>query len=318
MTKPAILYYPTAEPVSQHYAATIGFFDGVHMGHRSVISQLRNAAVERGLRSMVVTFEQHPRQVLQSGWQPQLLTSLDEKLYLLAQTGINTVVVLRFDQAMSQLSAREFMERVLKRDLGVDLLLTGYDNRFGHDCKATFADYLAYGRELDIEVRCGLPADVCGQRVSSSLVRQLLSEGSVAEAARCLGRHYTLSGRVGHGEQIGRQLGFPTANIILSNSSLLIPAPGVYAIRIRLEGHEKLLQGMMNIGTRPTFHGQQLTLEAHLFDFTADLYGQRLTIVFIDRLRDEQTFSSAQALTLQMAQDERLARQILQNTSTIE
>ena len=318
MTKPTILFYPTAEPISQHYAATIGFFDGVHLGHKSVISQLRDAAAERGLRSMVITFERHPRQVLHSNWKPQLLTSLDEKFLLLSQTNIDTLVVLRFDKVMSQLSAYEFMKSVLKRDLGVDLLLMGYDNSFGHDRTSTFNDYVAYGRELDIEVRCGQPADVNGQRVSSSLVRRLLSEGRVIEAARCLGRPYMLTGQVEHGEQIGRQLGFPTANIMLNDPCRLIPAPGVYAVLITMNGQNTPLQGMMNIGTRPTFHGQQLTLEANLFDFTADLYGQQLTIAFIDRLRDEQTFSSAQTLTLQMVQDEKLARQILQNTSIIE
>lgn len=293
------------------FAATIGFFDGVHLGHQSVISQLRAAAQKRGLQSMVITFERHPRQVLQSEWQPLLLTSLEEKKELLVRTGIDKLVVLRFDRAMSQLSSREFMERVLKHELGVSLLLTGYDNRFGHDRTATFDDYVAYGRELGIEVICGQPTDVAGQRVSSSLVRSLLSEGNVDLAAQCLGRPYQLTGQVGHGEQIGRQLGFPTANIIVSKGNRLVPAPGVYAVCLSIKGDDTLLQGMMNIGTRPTFHGNQLTLEANIFDFNGDLYGQYLNVFFIERLRNEQTFSSAEALMEQMEHDAVQAREIL-------
>lgn len=306
-----IIYYPTHLEEQSHYAATIGFFDGVHLGHRSVVSQLRAAAKERGLRSMVITFEHHPRQVLQSEWQPQLLSTLEEKTELLALTGIDTLVVLRFDQAMSQLSSRQFMERVLKHDLGVRLLLTGYDNRFGHDRTATFGDYVAYGRELDMEVLCGQPADVNGQRVSSSLVRRLLNEGRVAQAANCLGRPYTLTGQVVHGEQIGRQLGFPTANILPDDHFRLIPAPGVYAVRISGIPDGSLLQGMMNIGTRPTFDGQRLTLEANIFNFTGNLYGQRLTVSFMERLRDEQTFASPQELAAQMQRDAIQAQAIL-------
>lgn len=293
------------------FAATIGFFDGVHLGHQSVISQLRAAAQKRGLQSMVITFERHPRQVLQSEWQPLLLTSLEEKKELLVRTGIDKLVVLRFDRAMSQLSSREFMERVLKHELGVSLLLTGYDNRFGHDRTATFDDYVAYGRELGIEVICGQPTDVAGLRVSSSLVRSLLSEGNVDLAAQCLGRPYQLTGQVGHGEQIGRQLGFPTANIIVSKGNRLVPAPGVYAVCLSIKGDDTLLQGMMNIGTRPTFHGNQLTLEANIFDFNGDLYGQHLNVFFIERLRNEQAFSSAEALMEQMEHDAVQAREIL-------
>ncbi len=293
------------------FAATIGFFDGVHLGHQSVISQLRAAAQKRGLQSMVITFERHPRQVLQSEWQPLLLTSLEEKKELLVRTGIDKLVVLRFDRAMSQLSSREFMERVLKHELGVSLLLTGYDNRFGHDRTATFDDYVAYGRELGIEVICGQPTDVAGLRVSSSLVRSLLSEGIVDLAAQCLGRLYQLTGQVGHGEQIGRQLGFPTANIIVSKGNRLVPAPGVYAVCLSIKGDDTLLQGMMNIGTRPTFHGNQLTLEANIFDFNGDLYGQYLNVFFIERLRNEQAFSSAEALMKQMEHDAVQAREIL-------
>ena len=317
MKKLSIIYYPTEQKPQGRYAATIGTFDGIHLGHQSVVSQLRAAASARGLRSMVITFERHPRQVLQPEWKPKLLTTLNEKTELFAQMGIDVLVVLRFDLAMSTLSSRQFMEQVLKRDLGVELLLMGYDNHFGNDRSACFNDYVAYGRELDMEVLCGEPADVNGLRASSTLVRNLLEEGRVAQAALCLGRPNSLTGRVVHGQQIGRQLGFPTANILPDDPFHLIPAPGVYAVRIAVlpddpapaDGlpsplpDDALLQGMMNIGTRPTFNGQRTTLETHIFDFTGNLYDCRLTIFFIGRLRDEQAFASPQDLAAQMHRD---------------
>ena len=325
MKMPNIIYYPTQAQPEGRYAATIGTFDGIHLGHRSVVSQLRAAASERGLQSMVVTFEHHPRQVLQPEWKPTLLTTLDEKVELFAQMGIDTLVILRFDLEMSKLSSRQFMEQVLKRDLGVRLLLMGYDNHFGNDHSTVFDDYVAYGRETGIEVVCGEPTDVNGLRASSTLVRSMLNEGHVAQAALCLGRLYSLTGRVVHGEQIGRQLGFPTANILPDDPLRLIPAPGVYAVRIEVlkdsssptvtqsspipEG--TILQGMMNIGTRPTFDGRQMTLEAHIFHFTGNLYDRRITVFFVERLRDEHSFASPQDLVSQMQRDAISAQAIL-------
>ncbi len=334
-----IFYYPTGEQRSvktiatapeetpfsasssaQRYAATIGFFDGVHLGHCHVIEQLKEEARQHGLLPMVITFERHPRQVLQPEWQPQLLTTLEEKISLLAATGIDTLVVLRFDKAMSLLSSQQFMQQVLKRDLCVDLLLTGYDNRFGHDRTATFKDYVAYGQALQMEVVCGSPKEVDGLRVSSSLVRQLVGEGNLSEVAHCLGRYYRLSGKVVHGQQIGRQLGFPTANIVPDEPCRLLPAPGVYAVSIEtdhsIDGRSHFA-GMMNIGTRPTFDGHQQTIEVHLFDFDGTLYDHRLTVAFVERLRSEQHFDSPEALVSQMQADALRARQLLSSQDAL-
>lgn len=308
-------YYPDTtasashEEKTPHYAATIGFFDGVHRGHQSVIEQLCTLARERQLQTMVITFEHHPRQVLHAEWQPQLLSSLDEKAALLAATGIDKLVVLRFNEAMAQLSARQFMEQVLKHDLHVELLLTGYDNHFGHDRTTSFNDYADYGRALGIEVVCGQPLDVEGQRASSSLVRRLLAEGQVAQAATCLGRPYTLTGQVVHGEQIGRQLGFPTANLQPDDASRLVPANGVYAVLVKVEGQQH--PGIMNIGTRPTFGGHTQTLEINILHFIGNLYHQKITVSFIERLRDEQHFPSPEALAEQMRRDAEQAQAIL-------
>lgn len=293
------------------YAATIGFFDGVHQGHRFLIDGLCRIARERGMRSMVITFARHPRQVLHTDWQPQLLSTLDEKRELLRQTGVDRVEVLQFDVAMSELSAHDFMQQVLKERLGVELLLTGYDNRFGHNRAEGFDDYVNYGRELGIEVMAGEPLAVKDTNVSSSRIRKLLQEGDVADAALCLGYPYPLSGCVVHGEQIGRQLGFPTANLALDDACKLIPERGVYAVSVSIEGDSSVYGGMMNIGRRPTFEGHHTTLEVHLLQYSGDLYGKRLTVRFIARLREERPFPDRDALIAQMNEDKQQALQIL-------
>jgi len=302
------IYYPDSTLSGQRFAATIGFFDGVHRGHRAVIGQLQEEAARRGLLTMVITFESHPRQVLQSNWQPQLLTTLEEKKALLATTGIDQLVVLRFDRQMAAWTARTFMQR-LKADLGVALLLTGYDNRFGHDRNEGFRQYEQYGHELGITVVSGRPLTEGDMRFSSSLARRLLQEGRVEQACQCLGRPYTIQGSVVHGHQIGRTLGFPTANILLNDAHRLLPAFGVYAVQTDIDG--KTYRGVMNIGTRPTFGGHHATLEVFIFDFDANLYQQSIIVSFIGKIRDEQHFQSPDELVEQMKKDTEQAKQIL-------
>ena len=299
------IFYPGEENavLEGPFAATIGFFDGVHQGHRFLINHLKETAKGKGQHTMVITFERHPRQVLHSDWQPQLLTTLNERIALLEQTGIDTLVVLRFDEAMAQLSACEFMQQVLHDDLHVATLLTGYDNRFGHDRSEGFNDYVRYGRQMGLEVLLGTPYHIDNQNISSSLVRRLLTNGDVAEAARCLGRPYSFSGCVVHGKQIGRQLGFPTANLQVDDACRLIPKAGVYAVSVSIDGDNRQYQGMMNIGTRPTFEGHRQTLEVNIFEFHDDIYGKRVSIDFLNRIRSEQHFSSADELVSQMKQD---------------
>lgn len=304
------IYLSAATRLEGPCAATIGFFDGVHRGHRYVVEQLRRLARERGWLTAVVTFDRHPRQVLHDGWQPQLLTTLAEKEALLAATGVDRLVVLPFTGTMAALGARQFMEQVLLGQLGVRLLLTGYDNHFGHrepGQQEGFAHYVAYGRAMGMEVAAApsAPYTVEGQPLSSSLVRRLLGEGKVEEAACCLGRPYTLGGCVVHGEEVGRRLGFPTANLD-PDDGRMIPRSGVYAVRVDGFGI-----GVTNIGTRPTFDGHQQTIETHLFDYHGDLYGQRLTIAFMARLRSEQHFDTPEALARQMAADAQTAKKLL-------
>lgn len=287
-------------------AATIGFFDGVHRGHQYLVEQLMEQSAARGLAPVAVTFDRHPREVLQAGWHPRLLSTLEEKEALLAATGIERMVVLHFDELMARLSAREFMRTVLSDRLGVRLLLTGYDNRFGHrqaGVKEGFSDYVEYGRQTGIEVACGKPLSIDGLPVSSSRVRALLEEGGVGEAARCLGRRYSIKGTVEHGEQMGRRMGFPTANIRPSTAERLVPARGVYAVEVLLEGNETAMRGMTNIGTRPTFDGHRTTIETNIFGFQGDIYGREMEIRFVERVRDERHFASAEELRQQMTLD---------------
>ena len=297
---------------------TVGFFDGVHRGHRFLVDKVKDMARQAKMASAVITFAAHPRQVLCPDWHPQLLSTLDEKAELLAQTGIDRLVVLPFDTAMAALSAHDFMADVLLRQLNVRKLVIGYDNRFGHRAAGStegFDDYVRYGREMGITVLPCTPFDSDGVRVSSSQIRQFLQAGDVGLAARCLGRPYQLAGKVVRGNHIGTDLGFPTANLLPSCADKLIPAPGVYAVRVSIDGDsQELLPGMMNIGRRPTFDGDYLTLETHLFHFNANLYGRQMRVSFVRRLRSEIKFDNREALVAQLAADARLSEKILNET----
>ncbi|MBR5698952.1 MAG: riboflavin biosynthesis protein RibF [Prevotella sp.] len=294
------------------FVATIGMFDGVHLGHQFVLQQTIDLARESGLQPLCITFDHSPRQ-------EQVLTPLDEKVRLIRQMGIDRVEVLAFTAELKSLTARQFMEQVLRNQMNVRVLLTGYDNRFGRNREEGFDDYVRYGRELGIEVVSLPPAPSEGREgvVSSSYIRQLLLEGLVAEAAQCLGHPYSISGRVAHGEHIGTELGFPTANLVPSESQL-IPAPGAYAVRVTFNTPHSSLHtqsGMMNIGTRPTFDGHEQTLEVHILHFHEDLYGQALSVEFVKRLREERRFDSMEALQEQLKQDAIQAEQALKETS---
>ena len=294
------------------FVATIGMFDGVHLGHQFVLRQMVNLAREQGLQPLCITFDHSPRQ-------EQVLTPLDEKVRLIRQMGIDHVEVLAFTEELKALTARQFMEQVLRDQMNVRVLLTGYDNRFGHNREEGFDDYVRYGQELGIEVRCLPPLteeqpSLSAQQVSSSYIRQLLSDGQVAKATLCLGHPYSINGHVTHGEHIGTELGFPTANLVPLSSHQLIPAPGAYAVRVTLHApHSTLhtLNGMMNIGTRPTFDGHEQTLEVHILHFHEDLYGQPLSVEFVDRLREERRFDSMDALKEQLKQDAIQVEQVL-------
>lgn len=293
--------------------ATIGVFDGVHKGHQHLIGMVAEQSKVSGLSSAVVTFDRSPRQVLDPTFRPQLLTTLEEKQTIIGQLGIDYLVVLPFTKELAALTAREFMQQILHGQLNADMLITGYDNRFGHNREEGFDDYVRYGQEMGMQVVRGdaeLMAD--GSRaVSSSVIRQLLLEGHVEQMPQCLTRLYQLSGKVMPGEHIGHQLGFPTANLELLCADKLIPAPGVYAVWATTGKDQQKRAAMMNIGTRPTFEGKGQTLEVNILDFDDDLYGQRVDIQFVQRLREERRFDSPEALVVQLQEDEKQVKDIL-------
>ena len=267
-------------------------------------------AAAAGMPSMVITFDRHPREVLGSNYQPRMLSTLSEKLQRLRQTGVDRCEVLSFTPQLAALTAREFMQHVLKEQLNVGKLYIGYDNRFGHNREEGFDDYVRYGREMGIEVIHNDAFQLNKVNISSSVVRSFLDEGEVELANQCLGYNYTVEGGVVDGVQEGRKMGFPTANIEPSYALKLIPAPGVYAVKVRVEGTDEWLNGMMNIGTRPTFGENKLSLEVHILHFSGNLYGRTLAVSFVKRLRAERRFSSPSALRNQLIRDEQAVEEL--------
>lgn len=291
--------------------ATIGFFDGVHTGHRFLIDQVKEEAAKRGLPSAVITFPVHPRKVLQKDYQPALLCGFEEKTERLATTGVDYCVCLDFTTEISQLSAREFMKNILKDKLSVNTLVIGYDHRFGHNREDAFADYKRYGSEIGIDVieARELPGE---EHVSSSRIRKLLAEGYIRKAAKLLSYNYTISGKIVEGFKVGRTIGFPTANIQVWETYKVIPAFGVYAVYVHVEGQR--YDGMLYIGKRPTLHnGDNISIEVNLFNFDGDLYNKNLTAEFIDFVRPDEKFIDIDTLKKQIGNDKDTVISVIEN-----
>lgn len=290
-------------------AATVGFFDGVHRGHQYVLHTLRQLAIQHDLPTVAITFAQHPRSLARHVAPPPALTTLDDKITLLGEAGADAVAVLNFSPEMAQLTAQAFMLHVLKEALGTQVLLMGYDHRFGKPQPGEgFADYLRYATQLGMTLTQG---DKQGDalQLSSSSIRLLLEQGNVHEAASLLGRDYELSGTVVHGFQNGRKLGYPTANLQVEGHKL-VPHLGSYATWVEWRGER--YRGMTNIGRRPTLdNGEAISIETHLLDFKADLYGEKLTLRFVERLRDEKRFEGLEHLKAQLALDAQQASRCL-------
>ena len=289
--------------------ATIGFFDGVHAGHRYLIQQVKEIAAAKGLRSALVTFPVHPRKVMNVEYRPELLTTPEEKISLLADIGVDYCLMLDFTPEISRLTAREFMTQLLKERYQVKYLVIGYDHRFGHNRSEGFEDYVHYGKEIGIEVirakaytsniEIGNEPNI---PVSSSLIRKLLHEGEVSLAAHCLKYEYFLDGIVVGGYQVGRKIGFPTANLRVDDPDKLIPADGVYAVWVTFDG--KTYMGMLNIGVRPTIDNvQNRTIEVNILHFHSDIYDKFIRLTFVKRTRPELKFSSIDELITQLHKD---------------
>lgn len=289
------------EILPQPCVATIGFFDGVHRGHRYLIEQVRDVAAARGYATSVVTFPIHPRKVVHPDYQPELLTTCKEKVALLAETGVDYCMMLDFTSEIAALSAREFM-LYLHTHYNIRALVVGYDHRFGHNRREGFDDYVLYGKEMGIEViraRAYLTKETA---VSSSVIRQLLLEGNVSEAASYLGYDYFLDGKVVSGYRVGRKIGFPTANLRVDDPDKLVPSDGVYAVRVTVAG--KVYGGMLSIGYRPTMNnGPERSIEVNIFNFHSDIYDQSIRLSFIHYLRAELKFDSIDGLIAQLHKD---------------
>ena len=294
-------------------AATIGCFDGVHRGHQMLVQMMVRQAQERGLKPIAVTFDRLPRQLFDPDFHPQVLSTLDEKVTYLKELGVEEVVVLPFTHQLAALSAEAFMREILRDQLSVKLLVTGYDHRFGHDRSEGFNDYVRYGQGLGIDVVRGDVAMMGDQMaVSSTVIRQLLAEeGRVEAMPDVLTRRYMLSGRVVSGEHIGHELGFPTANLEPDCQEKLIPASGAYAVWAIVD--DQRMPALMNIGTRPTFQGKRQTLEVHILADVGNLYGRKMTVEFVSRLRAEQRFDTREALIAQLEHDKRTTEELLLN-----
>lgn len=284
-------------------------FDGVHLGHRHILSTLLSTAAELGMEPVVVTFDRHPREVLSGAEYPRLTTNA-ERAALIKACGVDTIVQLPFTPELASLSACEFLEQVLVGQIGASALVLGYDNMFGNKQKNDFARLPQEAARLRVTLRVDQPILYDGEDISSTRIRKALADGRVETAAALLGTPYSLTGQVEQGFHIGRTLGFPTANIHIPTGKTL-PADGVYAVRV-----SGTLPAICNLGPRPTFGSDTRTLEVHLIDRHENLYGQNLSLQFIARLRGIQTFPSPEALASQLDKDRTQALKTLNTLGT--
>ena len=281
---------------------TSGTFDGLHIGHKKILARLKEISIQSGGESVVLTFWPHPRMVVSEDSQDlQLLSTIDEKIALFAEMGVQHLAIIPFTRAFSELSSDEFIRQILVEKIGTKKLVIGYDHRFGRNREGSFEFLQKNASSYGFEVEEILRQDIEDLAISSSRIRQSLLSGNVDEAQHLLGRPYAITGVVVKGKQLGRTIGFPTANIYLNESYKLIPANGVYVINAIYDGI--VYKGMLNIGVRPTVDGTFRTIEANIFDFEKEIYGEDLTVELLHYLRPEQKFSGLDALIEQIKID---------------
>ena len=290
---------------------TIGTFDGVHVGHQKIIKRLIKVGKEKGLKSVVLTFFPHPRMVLQKHSNLKLLNTIDEREAILTSLGLDQMVIQTFTKDFSNLSAYDFVKTILVDALHAKYIIIGYDHQFGKDRSANIDDLKIYGKEFGFEVEEISVQDVEEVSVSSTKIRTALKEGDITTANAYLGYRYFLSGSIIKGKGIGKNIGFPTANIHIEEDYKLIPKEGVYVIKATVMNNTVF--GMMNIGTNPTVNGTHQSIEVHLFDFNSTVYNETIKVELIERLRDERKFDSLELLQKQLKKDQIKAQQILNN-----
>ncbi len=289
---------------------TSGTFDGVHLGHQKILNRLNEVAKLMNGQSVVITFYPHPRSVISPDNQiVKLLSTLDEKIELLEKSGVNHLLIIAFTREFSELSSEEFIQKILIESIGTKTLVIGYDHRFGKNREGGF-DYLKANKEkYGFEIEEISRQDIENVAVSSSKIRKALQEGDVQSADHFLGRNYALSGIIVKGKQLGRTIGFPTANIQVREIAKLIPSDGVYAVKVYYK--KESFGGMLNIGNRPTVDGTYQTVEVNIFDFDQEIYGENLTVEFLQKIRNEQKFNGLDELKAQIAKDKITCKNIL-------
>ena len=291
---------------------TTGTFDGVHIGHRKILKQLNDAAHRVGGESVLLTFHPHPRMVLQPDIDLKLINTQAEKIALLKETGLDHLIIHPFTRAFSRTTSLAFVREILVNQIGAKRLVIGYDHHFGRNREGSFEHLKEYGPVYGFEVEEIAAQDVDDVTVSSTKIRRAIEAGDMASAREYLGYSFPLSGQVCEGEKLGSKLGYPTANLRLDEPGKIVPANGVYAVRGRLPAENgRTLNGLCNIGIRPTFGGKFQTIEAHFLDFEGDLYGNQVSLQFEKRLREEIRFKGRDELVAQMEKDEAHARRIL-------
>jgi len=294
--------------------ATIGNFDGVHLGHRQIFQQLKNAAADLGGVSVVITFAPHPLKVLPSGKKLRLISTYEEKELLLEASGIDFLLVIPFSKQFAALTAREFVSDVLVRTLGIKKLIIGYDYAFGRNREGNIGLLRQLGKEFGFAVEVLEPIWDGKTIFSSTNIRKMIKDGNVRGVVALLGRQFSIKGKVIHGHNRGKALGFPTAN--LQTEKELIPKCGVYAVKVKID--QKMYDGACNIGPNPTFDDEAISIEVFIFDFAGDLYGRNMEIFFIDRIRDERKFPDAATLQRAIETDVAHCREVLRKTAIIE
>lgn len=298
--------YPPGIPSDRGTVATVGMFDGVHLGHWCVLEEINRRAAATGRRSVLVTFDPHPLRIVRPEHAPPLLTTPVEKKEILAESGLDYAVFLSFTKALSRYEPRRFVEEILIARLGVEELVIGYDHGFGRDRSGDPGTLKEIGAELGFMVDVVPPVQANEEAVSSSRIRKAVGAGDMDEARVCLGRHYSVRGVVVRGDGRGRGLGFPTANLRVAERDKLIPPPGIYAVRGVLRGGT--YRGALHLGPRPTFKGSPPTIELHLLDFDQDIYGEEVRVDFVEYLREIRPFATVEALVEQMREDVEAAR----------
>ncbi len=286
-------------------AVAIGNFDGVHLGHQALLQRLNEVAAAQGLKSAVMTFEPHPREFFAPDQAPARLTSLREKLELFAEAGVEYVYVCHFNRRFAAITVEAFMQDILRNALDARAVLVGEDFRFGAGRQGSMQDFVRAGFNLQSQPQVNLD----GKRVSSTAIREALAQGQLVEAARLLGRPYSISGKVVHGDKLARELGYPTANIHMLHDRP--PLFGIYAVKLEglAEGNGADLPGVASLGVRPTVkQNGKPTLEVHLFDFNGDIYGKHVRVKFMHKIRDEMKFDSLDTLKYWIAKDAEMAR----------